>query len=373
MSLEFKEVVVPQMGVNDESAIIVEWAVAPGAAVRPGQVIATLETTKASVELEAEDEGHLYPLAEAGESVSIRAVVAILTPAPMPDAVERYRTVQVHEPPMPSLPDHQPVEGVRLTARARRLMERYGVDPAVLPRDRIVRERDIELLAQSAPPAHATHQPAVRRIAIVGASQGGQVCFEYLRQIEAYEVLGFVEDAPALVGSRVRGLPVWSGADLAALRHHGVEGLTTHIGHKDRRLALLQRARAAGLPMINLIHPHSYVSPSVVMGEGNLIKAGAVVDSEVQMGDCCIIDNGVIVPHHNRFGDACHLAPGVSFGGDCEVGDRTVIGIGAAISPRLRIGSNVIIGPGAIVVRDVPDNVVVEGRPARVVGELKAD
>jgi UDP-perosamine 4-acetyltransferase len=340
--------------------------------VTQGQILGILETTKASVELESDESGHFYPLAEAGDTVSIRAVIALITPTPDVEAVGRYRS-QHHEPKVPRVPDHQPVEGVRLTARARRLLERYGVDPALLPRDRIVRERDIELLAQSAPPVPAETAQQVRRVAVVGASQGGQVLYEYLRQLPEFDVLGFVEDAPGLVGTQVRGLPVWSGADLKALRGHGVEGLTTHIGHKDRRLALLQRARAAGLPMINLIHPHSYVSPSVIMGEGNLIKAGAVVDSEVHIGDCCIIDNGVILPHHNRIGDGCHLAPGVSFGGDCEVGDRTVIGIGAAISPRLRIGSNVIVGPGAVVVRDVPDNVVVEGRPARIVGELKSE
>jgi len=41
------------------------------------------------------------------------------------------------------------------------------------------------------------------------------------------------------------------------------------------------------------------------------------------------------------------------------------LGSGSIIRPGTTIGNNVYIGGGAVVVKDVPDNVVVVGNPAK--------
>ena len=46
------------------------------------------------------------------------------------------------------------------------------------------------------------------------------------------------------------------------------------------------------------------------------------------------------------------------------IGDRAVIGKGVTI------GENSIVAAGAIVVKDVPDNVIVGGNPAKIIKEL---
>jgi acetyltransferase-like isoleucine patch superfamily enzyme len=38
--------------------------------------------------------------------------------------------------------------------------------------------------------------------------------------------------------------------------------------------------------------------------------------------------------------------------------------------PKVSIGSNVIVGAGSVVTKDVPDNVMVVGIPAKIVKEL---
>ena len=48
------------------------------------------------------------------------------------------------------------------------------------------------------------------------------------------------------------------------------------------------------------------------------------------------------------------------------IGDRAVVGKGVTI------GKNSIVAAGAIVVKDVPDNVVVGGNPAKIIKELDA-
>lgn len=47
------------------------------------------------------------------------------------------------------------------------------------------------------------------------------------------------------------------------------------------------------------------------------------------------------------------------------IGDNSFIGAGAIILPGVCIGKNVIVGAGAVVAKDIPDNSVVAGNPAR--------
>ena len=44
--------------------------------------------------------------------------------------------------------------------------------------------------------------------------------------------------------------------------------------------------------------------------------------------------------------------------------------MGATICPGVTIGKNSIVAAGAIVTKDVPDNVVVAGVPAKIIKEL---
>jgi acetyltransferase-like isoleucine patch superfamily enzyme len=50
-------------------------------------------------------------------------------------------------------------------------------------------------------------------------------------------------------------------------------------------------------------------------------------------------------------------------------GKTKVVWIGAAatILPGLTIGENVVVASGAVVSKDVPDNTIVDGVPARII------
>ena len=50
-----------------------------------------------------------------------------------------------------------------------------------------------------------------------------------------------------------------------------------------------------------------------------------------------------------------------------RIGDNVSVGANAVIIGPIRIGNNVTVGAGAVVVKDVPDNAVVVGNPARLI------
>lgn len=67
------------------------------------------------------------------------------------------------------------------------------------------------------------------------------------------------------------------------------------------------------------------------------------------------------------------IGQGVTIGGKSGwyevpvIGDNVEINAGARVLGPVRIGNNVIIGANSVVVKDVPDNCVVAGIPARII------
>lgn len=54
--------------------------------------------------------------------------------------------------------------------------------------------------------------------------------------------------------------------------------------------------------------------------------------------------------------------------GPVSIGDYTFIGAGAKILPGVEVGSGCVISAGAMVTKDVPDNSIAAGNPAKVIG-----
>lgn len=86
---------------------------------------------------------------------------------------------------------------------------------------------------------------------------------------------------------------------------------------------------------------------------------------------------GIAVVLHARtvIGKNCMIGQGVTIGGKSGwyevpvIGDNVQISAGARILGPVRIGNNVIIGANAVVVKDVPDNCIVAGIPAKIIKE----
>ena len=92
-----------------------------------------------------------------------------------------------------------------------------------------------------------------------------------------------------------------------------------------------------------------------------------------------LIGNNVLIAPNAQLYTATHDMPFMArrswqvYGKAITIGDDVWVGGGAIICPGVTVGARSIIGAGAVVTRDVPEDVLVVGNPARIVRSLKAN
>jgi acetyltransferase EpsM len=183
------------------------------------------------------------------------------------------------------------------------------------------------------------------------------------------KVLGFADDNAALRGAQILGLPVIAIGREELLARCRVEAseIALAFGDNFRRSTVFSELTASGVRLSAIVHPRAVVSPSATVGDGAVVFAGAIVNADAHIGEGVILNTAVTVDHDGDIGAFAHLSPGVHLGGTVCVGAGTHLGLGALVRNNVRVGSWSMVGMGAVVVRDLPDDVLALGIPARVV------
>jgi UDP-perosamine 4-acetyltransferase len=189
-------------------------------------------------------------------------------------------------------------------------------------------------------------------------------------QIRAAEFEFVILDADhARHRKNLLGVPIL-GDDLMLpeLKRRGVTVFIVGIGGTGNtrpRQQLFETALTAGLAPLSVQHPTAICSSATKLGDGVQLLAGCIVNIGASLGVNTIINTGAIVEHDCRVGAHVHIAPGATICGDVTIGDGAHIGAGATVKQGIMIGRHALVGAGSVVVKDVPNDLVVAGVPAR--------
>ena len=314
-------IVMPQMGYDMKEGTVVRWHKKEGDPVARGDVLADIETDKATVEFEAFTSGVLRKIvAQEGVAIPVGQLIAVITAPdePLPDDL---LTAGGDAPPVPSvsvaavarLPESTTVSvtsgsagEVRASPIARRLARERGIDLAMVngtgPGGRII-EEDI-LSHQPAPdapaaggpePAEVKASPIARRLArersidlamVNGTGPGGRI-------IEA-DILSYqpAPDVPAAAGERV---------DLSRMRQ-----TIARVTSDSKREA-----------------PHFYLTSDVDMTKAMSLRQdindAVASESRISVNDLIIKAAAMALQRYPKFnasfqGDHLQMNPGVNIG-----------------------------------------------------------
>lgn len=202
------------------------------------------------------------------------------------------------------------------------------------------------------------------KVIIVGAGGlASEVCAQLLGDYahgRDWVVEGFIDDRYQ-PGSQYLDLPI-----LSTIKNHQPQPDNRYvIGIATPRIkhSIIQTLEEKGAEFIPVC---TRVTKGIHTSLGNTFYGlGAAIGTNSIIGDYNYIESEVLIGHDVRIGNYCHIGPRTFIAGDVHIGDFVIIHGTASIARGVQIGHNAVIGLGAVVMRDVSENAVVMGNPAK--------
>ena len=152
-----------------------------------------------------------------------------------------------------------------------------------------------------------------------------------------------------------------------------------------------------------VIRSHTIIYAGNTIGRGFQTGHHVTIREDNQIGDDVSVGTGTVLEHHLRIENGvrihsqafvpemtvlrsrCWIGPRVCITNaryplspnvknelvGADVGEDAKVGANATLLPGVKIGRNALVGAGTVVIKDVPDDAVVVGNPARVVNTVR--
>ncbi len=210
---------------------------------------------------------------------------------------------------------------------------------------------------------------AKKKIVLIGGGGHCKVVISILKKLDNFEITGISDNYKA--GSLINGIKILgTDDDLKNIYKSGIHYALITVGSiKDnsKRYGLFNIARKIGFIFPTIISQEATVDESSKVDEGTIIMPGSIINIDSSIGKNCIINTGAIIEHDCKIGNHCHITSGVHIAGAVEIDKLSFIGIGATVIQGIKIGKNVTIGAGSVVIKNIPDNVIAVGNPAKII------
>lgn len=205
----------------------------------------------------------------------------------------------------------------------------------------------------------------LNEIYIIGAGTYGEVMCE-LAEMLGYKVIGFYDEDENKLNTFVMSKKVMGKFSEISISEIESNNFIVAIGNNKIRHNIMTKINNSGGRTPTLIHPTAIISPSAEIGKGVYIQANACIWTKAKIGDFSIISPNVVIAHHATIGKACLISLLTGVGASSILEDRVFAGMGCTIVPSARrIGKDSVIGAGAVVLKDVEENSVYAGVPAK--------
>ncbi|WP_224488208.1 acetyltransferase [Robertkochia flava] len=205
---------------------------------------------------------------------------------------------------------------------------------------------------------------------IVGAKGMAKEVLSFLTPIDKVKDIAFFDDVSSDLPTKIYNeFPILRSENQVKefFKEHGFS-FTLGLGNPEHRELLACRFIELGGQLISVFCDTAKVGIyGTYIGNGTILSSGVVVTNDVLIGEGCLINTHASISHDSKLGNYTEVAPKATITGNCVIGNKVFVGAGATILPKITIGDNAIIAAGAVVTKDVPENHLAIGVPAKLI------
>jgi len=184
---------------------------------------------------------------------------------------------------------------------------------------------------------------------------------------KAWEMLGFIDENPMNWGKNLCNIPVLGNFQWFETANKNELKVICAVGLPRAKRAMVEKAKQIGLGFCTIVHPTVQVSEYIQVGLGTVITAGCILTTQIKIGNHVYLNLDTTVGHDVIIEDFVNVAPGCHISGNVILKEGADLGTGAVVLQGITIGKWSTIGAGAVVNKDIPDNAVAVGAPAKVI------
>lgn len=209
-----------------------------------------------------------------------------------------------------------------------------------------------------------------KNIVIIGGGNQAQYTIDILERANLYRISGII-DSKREIGSHVYGYPIIGRQeDIRQLANkYEIGGMVAAIGDNWGRFNMTEQVRklVPEIPWVNAIHPSAIIGNDVVMGIGVVAMAGVIINPGATISNFTFFATGAQIEHDCYIDAYASVSAGSVMGGHVKIGKYSAITLGCTIFDRITIGENSVVGGGSLVYKDIPDDVLAYGNPAKII------
>jgi acetyltransferase-like isoleucine patch superfamily enzyme len=391
------DIVLTREDANSESAFLAEWLVDDGAEVRKGRPVCLVETSKASIEIEAPADGTIVQLVKAETEVELGSTIAVV-------AKNEAELAQA-EARRSGAADAQAGGPANVTRRAAELAAEHGIDLSAIEKSGFVTAADVEALIRAQETDDLQLDPLLGGISTENVTlpsrfgvddDEGQLDEAFLAELRADpDAFGARSSEEKVAGYREAGAVVGDGVHLGrgtvviAPRIVLEDGVRIEDGgHVDCAEVFSMGALSRFGRSLQLACRRAWIGSGLWAGARVVIGGGGHRDpwatlgigDDAFLGDEVFLNVGrpvllgaetfttmraMLVTHN--IGHSVLEGFENRFAG-IVVEDRGQVGLGAVVYAGCRIGREAILASNSYLVSDVPAGMLAVGVPAKVAG-----
>lgn len=340
--------------VNDTGAQVTRIYLENNEWVDKGDLVCTVETTKVTLDIEAEKAGYIELLTKEGEKIKFGSIIFVIKK-------NKDDKVNIEKEPVEKNKDFV------LTRKA----EEYVINNNInleefkdkLRGKSLIKLKDIEeILGEKSESNKGLTARLVnnrKRIVIIGGGSSGEVVADILMDYPEYEVIGFVDDNPRegldfygikVIFDNIRSFPY----EYDKNKYDAV--IISFGGDLKIKKEIFALYRKEGIQFINAIDKSARIGRNTKLGVGNVIGAQAYIGTSTEIGDNNWIAASVNIDHHNKIGSHNLFGPNFTSPGIVEIGDLNKFGANASLSNYVKIGNNNLIMNNVSIYNNIGDN-----------------